>query len=72
MVIAQTQDSDGRWSRNMEPFLLANSRSKKDNSQIIVGTFGVLMNNEMNTLKRIGPVLYFREGFEGSKLYVAL
>ena len=56
----------------MEPFSLANSRCKKDNSQIIVGTFGVLMNDEMKTLKSIGSVSYFREAFEGGELYAAL
>jgi hypothetical protein len=47
----------GVWKEEQPTFSVANAKCKKDNSEIVKGTFGPRLNEELRALKELGCLL---------------
>jgi hypothetical protein len=49
-LITRWQDETGEWNENEYACTIGNARCKKDNADIIIKTFGTLLNDDLKTL----------------------
>jgi hypothetical protein len=49
-LITRWQDKTGEWNKDEYSCTIGNARCKKDNADIIINTFGTLLNDDLKTV----------------------
>ena len=66
MLVVARFWNDGVWTKRQQSFSVGSARCKKDSAEIVSGTFGERLNDDLNYLKAAGLVSFFKKNGGGN------